>query len=467
MFNAYFLFFKLGLIHLFCLTHFTKSNDLVLPKNPVITCNNLIIPANPNQTNPLGGCEGKVNLKASAVKGGNCISGEVLYWDVLIDKDGDGLMDIEYSSKLPRTDDNLSNDTNGNGFPDAFIPPTANGQEQIIPQFIAVMTEANHKVIWTVTDGCKSSTSCTTTYKIIDKKAPTPYCVSLISALLENGKIELFAIDFNKGSFDNCTSQNELRYTFNTERHVLSKMEEIHFFKGISIEATEEEYNVGLAQKWLPQYRSSSKIYIPIGEVEIHLSVWDKEYNTDFCKVILPYEGGFGSISGKITSKSLIPIEDVKIIVEANVSEFPQNGIFDGTYYFGTKEIADYTIKPSKADDYHKGINTFDLVLLQEHISGKKKLTTPEQLIAADINGDGKIGNSDYFELKRLVLGMIDKFSNNTSWTFVPKSYTYPDPTNPFSAPRSITVNVASSVKNLDFIGIKIGDLDGSLFSMP
>jgi Dockerin type I domain len=467
MFNSFLLYAKLSFLQLIYFSHSYKSCVVALPKNPIITCKDIIISANPNPMNPLGGCVGQVNLKASAVKGNDCNIGEVLYWDVLIDKDGDGLMDIEYSSNLPRTDNDLSNDTNGNGLPDAFIPPTTDGKEQIMPSFFSSVSEENHKVIWTVIDGCGNTSSCATTYKIMDKKAPTPYCISLGSALLEDGKTELFAIDFNKGSFDNCTTQNELLYTFNNERPVLSKIKDVHFFKGISIDATEEEYNTGQAQKWLPQSRSSSKIFIPIGDLEIHMSVWDKEYNTDVCKVTLWYEGSYGSISGKITNKSLIPIEDVKVLVEANALEFPQNRIFDGTYYFSSTGPADYTIKPSKSDDYTKGINTMDLVLLQEHLSGKKKLTTPEQLIAADINGDGKIGNSDYFELKKMVLGMIDKFSQNKSWTFIPKSYIYPDPSNPFSAPRSITVTVTGNVKNLDFIGIKIGDLDGSIFITP
>jgi hypothetical protein len=61
-----------------------------------------------------------------------------------------------------------------------------------------------------------------------------------------------------------------------------------------------------------------------------------------------------------------------------------------------------------------------------------------------------------------LVLGMTEKFSNNSSWVFVPKSYVFQDPTNPSLAPRSITIEINHNMRNLDFIGIKIGDLDGS-----
>ena len=88
-------------------------------------------------------------------------------------------------------------------------------------------------------------------------------------------------------------------------------------------------------------------------------------------------------------------------------------------------------------------------------------MNSPEKLIAADINKDGKVTASDLVELRKLILGMNAKLANNDSWTFVPKSYAYPDATNPWNAPRSITVtDVASNVKDVNFTGIKIGDVN-------
>jgi len=49
---------------------------------------------------------------------------------------------------------------------------------------------------------------------IVDKKAPTPYCVNISSSPMENGQVELWAIDFDLGAFDNCTDQENLRFTF-------------------------------------------------------------------------------------------------------------------------------------------------------------------------------------------------------------------------------------------------------------
>ena len=80
-----------------------------------------------------------------------------------------------------------------------------------------------HKVSWKVTDGCHNHTTCHQPVMVVDKKPPTPYCLSLSTALMAdpdgNGPlrpmVELWAIDFNVGSFDNCTPQEDLLFTFN------------------------------------------------------------------------------------------------------------------------------------------------------------------------------------------------------------------------------------------------------------
>ncbi|MEL6971906.1 MAG: T9SS type A sorting domain-containing protein, partial [Bacteroidota bacterium] len=54
---------------------------------------------------------------------------------------------------------------------------------------------------------------------------------------------------------------------------------------------------------------------------------------------------------------------------------------------------------------------------------------------------------------------------NNTSWRFVVADYVFPVPTNPWlqSWPETITLaNLLEDVLDADFVGVKIGDLDGS-----
>ncbi len=430
--------------------------------NITIICQDQKFGANPSPQNPLGGCQAYVKLEASASTEIPCLAGRSLNWSVLIDRWGDGTFDYEYSSNVHNNDLDFSNDTNKNGIPDQYVAPTSNGDPVIIPTFLMDHWQGVHKVLWTVSDACGNTATCSSNFAVADKKAPTPYCISFSSALDQNNQVELWAIDFNKGSFDNCTPQKELLFTFDGKQPIASKIKEEHFFKEAGVEATEEEYIVGNAQRWQPAYRSTSKIFRLIGVLDVNMSVWDKDWNTDFCKVtVSPVCGiGFGSVAGNLSTIYGKPINKVNIRVNANVPEFPQFATFDGIYYFSTKDVADYTIVPTKIDDYTNGISSIDLIMLQRHLLGTAKLNSPEQLIAADVNRDGMITNDDLKELRQLHEGMVEKFSNNDSWAFIPKSYVYQDATNPFNAPRTITINVGDHIKNLDFIGIKIGDLN-------
>jgi hypothetical protein len=127
---------------------------------------------------------------------GQCAS-DWLKWIVFVDLWGDGTNDLEYSSFLPVTDGNITNDSNGNGINDRYVAPTGRGGQVsiTIPEISGSMS--NHKITWRVTDGCGNVTSCFQDFMVVDKKKPTPYCLNLSSALMKNGEVELWAVDFN------------------------------------------------------------------------------------------------------------------------------------------------------------------------------------------------------------------------------------------------------------------------------
>ena len=168
-------------------------------------------------------------LTKTATDQGICAS-DWLKWVVFVDLWGDGTNDYEFSSFLPSSDGTF-NDTNGNGIPDRYVSPTGQGGEIkiTIPEDI-VGSMSNHKVSWRVTDGCGNYRVCDQTFMVVDKKKPTPYCKSVSSALMVNGTVELWAVDFNVGSFDNCTSKDNLLYTFDEMHPALTKLNEVHIF---------------------------------------------------------------------------------------------------------------------------------------------------------------------------------------------------------------------------------------------
>ena len=102
---------------------------------------------------------------------------------------------------------------------------------------------------------------------------------------------------------------------------------------------------------------------------------------------------------------------------------------------------------------------------MQRHILGLAPLTSPYSMIAADINHDDKISGSDVVEVRKLILGKIDAFENNTSWRFVDKVYEWPEQDNPWyeAMPESYKIPALNQNMDIDFIGMKIGDVNGSI----
>lgn len=125
----------------------------------------------------------------------------------------------------------------------------------------------------------------------------------------------------------------------------------------------------------------------------------------------------------------------------------------------------DYTLEPKRLDNPLNGVTTYDIALISKHILSIEPLNSPFKVIAADVNHSNSVTTFDVVQLRRLILGIDTAFANNTSWRFVPKSFSFPNPLNPFqtSFPETLAVQVQSnSLSGLDFTGIKIGDVNNS-----
>ncbi len=97
-----------------------------------------------------------------------------------------------------------------------------------------------------------------------DLTAPTPYCINGLTVELINGEIELFALDFDAGSFDNCTDAGELRFSFSD---VLPTDDPDFSGTSSSITLTSDD---------IPSDGSS---------LSMAVYVWDENDNSDFCSV--------------------------------------------------------------------------------------------------------------------------------------------------------------------------------------
>ena len=157
-------------------------------------------------------------------------------WQILIDEWGDGTIDYAYSSFVPSSSTNFQSVVNN--IPTKYLAPTRPGTEaEIVFRNVIEGKQSRHKVTWKVTDGCHNFATCEEIINIRDQKAPTPYCISLSTALMavpSNAPagtlpmIELKAKDFNKGAYDGdlntpCTPQADCFLLFKNWPHRLFK----------------------------------------------------------------------------------------------------------------------------------------------------------------------------------------------------------------------------------------------------
>ena len=384
-------------------------------------------------------------LTNNATDSGNC-SSDWLKWQVFVDTWGDNVIDYEYSSFLPSNDSNITNDTNGNGINDKYLAPTNSGEDvSITVSEVIESSMFNHVVTWKVTDGCGNVASCTTTFMVVDKKAPTPYCVSLSTALMENSQaVELWAIDFDLGAFDNCTAQEHLRFTFSNT-------------------APEDDSSYDASQ------RSSAMSFGTAGEIPVNVYVWDEKGNVDFCTVVLTVidNGGSGlRVSGMAATELGDGVEDAEVLVEANLSEYPRIDMSasTGVYAFESNPIGmDYEVSVMKNDNHTNGVSTLDLVLIQRHILAFADLDSPYKVIAADINRDDKVSSIDVVELRKVILGVQKEFSQNTSWRFVDSGQVFADISSPWPVDETRTISsLSTDMEAEDFVAVKIGDVNAT-----
>lgn len=178
-------------------------------------------------------------------------------------------------------------------------------------------------------------------------------------------------------------------------------------------------------------------------------------------EVVLPLNDY--SIGGQINRADGSAIGQVTVAC-TNESDLTNN--LSGDFLFaGLPQGDSYEITPTKDINYRNGVTVIDLIRLRAHLLFIDTFITPHQYIAADINRNGGITVFDLVQLQQVVLETIDEFPQNTSWDFLPANYTfdYGSQALNYTYPQSILVNdLDTDELNVDFIGVKIGDINES-----
>ena len=444
---------------------------LIDSEGPSIMCTDTLVALDDywDQDNDGNYCEfeNDINIVNSALDSGDCGS-EWIKWIVKADYWSDGTTDVEWSSFVPHNDAN-------------YLAPSLTGD------LISVRLRKNdisaewaeHTIRWKAFDGCGNVSNCTQIITVGDTKAPTPYCIGISTAFMqgETDLVEIWASDFNLGSFDNCSAKEELIFTFNEVYPVLSKLDEVHYFAADGGEVSASQYENGWPiQKWNPDTKSSATKFIGTewcGENDIRVSVWDKKGNTDFCWTTLIIHGVVcegivvprADIAGLIETYDGRPLKGAEVYNESDQPNYPWmiESTSDGVFAFNDNIMfTPYQVRPEKNDDYLNGVSTLDLIFIQKHILGLQAFTNPYKIIAADINNDKTVTAVDLVELRKLILGIYDVFPNNGSWKFIDKKESMGmENIWPFKE----HVNVASLSEDMmaeNFTAVKIGDINNN-----
>ncbi len=303
-----------------------------------------------------------------------------------------------------------------------------------------MLIPGNYEMTYTAVDDCGKVGVCHGDFEVIDSIAPLAVCKQGLAVelmVVDPPVIEVWAFDLNDSSTDNCDMQ--LQYYFLSDSLVNS-------------------LTFGCCD---------------VGGHQVTLAVADQSGNIGFCNSLVVVQANMVGcddcnppVGGVIETELGFGINNVEVSFDSP-SGFSMGVLSDTSGVYAKKlELGeDYSILPEKNNNHINGVTTFDAVILTRHILNVELLNSPYKIIAADINRSKTVTTFDIVEMRKLILNIYSNFPNNSAWRFVSADYVFPDPLNPFSEdfPELININnLSESILDLDFIGIKIGDLNNS-----
>lgn len=290
-----------------------------------------------------------------------------------------------------------------------------------------------YEVTYTVMDRCGNMAYQTITILVTDAIYPNPICkYGLIAEINPPGAVEITAQMLDEGSFDNCGT---------------------------------------VLLSFSPDINDTSRIFTcdNLGFNSVQLWVTDGSGNQNYCETTIEIQDNQAfctnlAIAGVVGTEQGGRVEGVNLHVNGGL--FSQFSDTNGEFLFLTlAQGNDYSVSPHHNANPSNGVTTFDLVLIMRHILGIQTLDSPFKIIAADANRSGSVTTLDMVGIRKVVLQIEPNFPNNTSWRFVDKDYSFPNPQNPWSVafPEVINYNnLTTSDLEADFVAIKVGDVNGS-----
>ena len=423
---------------------FTQEIKVVDDTPPVITGENVEVGVGagnkPDAEGEADACVGSIDVTATAEDfcGGDLVDGSELNWTVSVEA-GSGSGRI-----VPGTG-------SSNGGNDAGEVPTNEGDYS--SHTVTVTGSAGDVVTlkWRVTDGCNNVAEAVTTVTFIDDKAPVLLCYQDLStnAMSTNGEAEVWAGDY--GTAYDCDGEEvPVFFLLDEDGNPTDDTDTGTLSPNVTFDCSDLGGNTAAS-------------------VEFRVWAVDGEGNYSFCEVTLRIVDSNGACETDNSGASLVGnlfTEDNNAVENAEVfmgEKSMMTGV-DGQYAFDNNVMGlNYALEAAKNDNHLNGVSTLDLVLIQKHILGLDQLDSPFKVIAADINNDANVSAIDLVDLRKVILGITNEFTNNTSWRFGDGAQTFEDELNPFPTfQEAINVDFLTADSDNDFIAIKVGDVSGN-----
>ncbi|MEM6321301.1 MAG: dockerin type I domain-containing protein [Bacteroidota bacterium] len=318
----------------------------------------------------------------------------------------------------------------------------------------AVTPTIDYTVQFTAIDNCNNRTTDRRDFTFVDCEKPTLFIANGITLELKNRTIEIEAKDFDRGSSDNCTDKTTLQNNFRiwNRRLAVPRPQTIASVKALPTSLTLTCDDLASQEVFIFAFDEADNFTT----VETFIVVQD---NQNSC-----VNSGTTNINGKIITEQGVNVENVAVAISGAMVD-DQMTPADGAYAFAVRPNGSYQIRPTKRSNPLNGVTTFDLILISKHILGIQPFGSPYQHIAADVNKSGTITAFDLVQLRQLILNLIPDFPSNDSWRFVDKQYQF-QTKNPAKEPFKEFIEIGNKLDReqaLDFIGVKIGDLDGNV----
>lgn len=340
--------------------------------------------------------------------------------------------------------------------------------------FAGVIPEGEYLIEIRVSDGCRNVATQEVKLRVVDCNDPVPICYDGLSTQLmpmpagtdadgdglpDQGAATVWVKDFLKDAFEGCSFP--LRYSINRvgEPVDINKTSLVLTCKDKGLVPVEVHVwdNAKNPHAIQPDGSKGGRNH---SYCTTYILVQDDQFKT--CEV--PIADNVG-ISGALFAENGAPLAGAEVQLNGAAKRVASTNEKGAYTLEGLSRGYDYSLTPQRSETAGAGVTTLDLILVTQHILGVRKLSSPYQMIAADVNLSKSITTLDLILMRRLILNVDNQFAHGRSWRFIDAGFKFPDPGSPWKSEipegRSIN-NIQETIRDANFVAVKLGDINNS-----